>query len=244
MDSTKIPENSVLLSNASNVIAITAHEIKTPLTTITSIVDLLSAKLQADGHMSPFYEKNLARITSEIFLLNNMVDEMLTLNNIISGNIETKKEMIFVDDKLFSLKEQYSPLLQEGKELKITISGTPCRINASGSQITRILTNLISNAFKYAREASPEVHLDYQDQALVITVKDDGIGISPEDLPKLFLPYFRGNNTNGISGTGLGLFIVKTFTTANDGNISVNSELNKGTVFTLTFKYPDTSSVK
>jgi signal transduction histidine kinase len=239
MNSDHTSENNTLLNNASNVIAITAHEFKTPLTTITSIVDLLSAKLQADHHMNPFYEKYLSRITSEIFLLNNMLDEMLTINNILSGSIQTKKEIVSVEDLLYPLKEQYRAISEDQKELKITISGTPRKISASPGQITRILTNLISNAFKYAREESPEVHVDYQPDSLLISVKDDGIGIPDTDIPHLFQPYYRGSNTNGIQGTGLGLTIVKTFTTANDGNISVHSVPDKGTVFTLTFRYPD-----
>jgi signal transduction histidine kinase len=240
MNSIDSSASNELLNNASNVIAITAHEFKTPLTTITSIVDLLSAKLTADHHMNPFYEKYLSRITSEIFLLNNMLDEMLTINNILSGSIETKKEMIAVEEQVLSIKEQYRSLSEDVQELQITVSGTPRQILASPNQITRILTNLIGNAFKYSREHAPSVCLDYQEKALVITITDDGIGIPQEDQPHLFQPYYRGSNTNGIAGTGLGLTIVKTFTAANDGEISVSSEPDKGTVFTLTFRYPDT----
>lgn len=242
MDSTHTSESNALLNNASNVIAIAAHEFKTPLTTITSIVDLLSTKLQADHHMSPFYEKHLSRITAEIFSLNNMLDEMLTINNILSGSIETRKELLYVEDRLFPLKEQFHSLTDNSKALQITISGTPRKIFASPNQITRIFTNLVSNAFKYSRENAPAVHLDYQDNTLVITVTDDGIGIPAEDLPHLFQPYYRGSNTNGIAGTGLGLTIVKTFVTANDGYISVNSEPDKGTIFTVAFRYPVTYS--
>lgn len=240
MDSTHTSESNALLNNASNVIAITAHEFKTPLATITSLVDLLSTKLQADHHMNPFYEKNLSRITSEIFSLNNMLDEMLTINNILSGSIETKKELLYVEDQLLPLKEKFQSVADEGKPLQIIISGTPRKILASPSQIVRIFTNLVGNAFKYSRENAPAVHLDYQDSALIITVTDDGIGIPAEDLPHLFQPYYRGSNTNGIAGTGLGLTIVKTFVTANDGDISVSSEPDKGTVFTLVFRYPVT----
>ena len=240
MESTHISESSTLLSNASNVLAITAHEFKTPLTTIASIVDLLSIKLQADHYMNPFYEEQLSRITSEIFSLNNMLDEMLTIDNILSGHFEAKKELLYVEEQILPLKEQFRSLTDDRKTLQITVSGTPCKILANSGQLTRIFTNLVSNAFKFARENSPVVHLSYQDKALVITVSDDGIGIPAEDLPHLFEPYYRGSNTNGIAGTGLGLTIVKTFVTANDGNITVSSEPDKGTVFTLAFRYPDT----
>lgn len=238
MDSTRLSENSTLLNNASNVIAITAHEFKTPLTTITSIVDLVSTRLRAEHHMTPFYEKQLSRITSEIFSLNSMLDEMLTINNILSGNIESKKELLYIEDCLDLLKKQFDASCEDGNMMQITITGTPRQILASPGQITRILTNLISNAFKYARTNAPTIHLHYQEEKLTLSVADDGIGIPADDMPYLFQPYYRGSNTNGIAGTGLGLTIVKTFVTANGGDISVSSIPDSGTVFTLSFRYP------
>ncbi|MBW8683669.1 sensor histidine kinase [Chitinophaga rhizophila] len=240
MDSANHVENNALLSNASNVIAITAHEFKTPLTTITSVVDLLSAKLKADQHMNAFYEKQLARITTEVFSLNSMVDEMLTINNIVSGHIEAVKELIDLSNYVLPLKEQYHAYIEDNRQPEIVLTGTPKKIYASPAQITRILTNLVSNACKYSRDKAPVIHLDYQEHAAVITVSNDGIGIPEQDLPYLFDPYFRGSNTAGIAGTGLGLSIVKSFTAANNGNITVTSSPDKGTVFTLAFKYPDT----
>ncbi|UPK71935.1 sensor histidine kinase [Chitinophaga filiformis] len=238
MESTHTSEGSTLLNNASNVIAFTAHEFKTPLTTIASIVDLLSTKLRADSYMNPFYEQQLSRITSEIFSLNSMLDEMLTINNILSGSFEARKELLFVEEQIVPLQEKFRSFTDNSKTFKLTKSGTPCKIPANSAQLTRIFTNLISNAFKFSRENLPSVHLSYQEKRLVITVTDDGIGIPAEDLPHLFQPYYRGSNTNGIAGTGLGLTIVKTFVTANDGEISVSSEPDKGTVFTLVFRYP------
>jgi signal transduction histidine kinase len=240
MDSTHTPENSALLNNASNVIAVTAHEFKTPLTTITSIVDLISTKLRVDRYMNPFYEQQLSRITSEIFSLNSMLDEMLTINNILSGSFEAKKELLYAEEVLLPLKEQFRSFTDDNRTLQINVSGTPCKILANYGQLTRIFSNLVSNAFKFSRENPPAIHLSYEEKALVITVTDDGIGIPAGDLPHLFQPYYRGSNTHGIAGTGLGLTIVKTFVTANNGDITVSSEPDKGTVFTLVFRYPDT----
>ncbi|TWW00181.1 sensor histidine kinase [Chitinophaga pinensis] len=240
MNSTNSSGSDTLLSNASNVIAITAHEFKTPLATINSIVDLLTSKLQADHLMDAFYQKNLSQISSEIFALNSMVDEMLTINNILNGNIQSNKEMMDIGSLLPSLKEQYRAFPDDGRSLVIHITGTPREIFASPAQLLRIFSNLISNAFKYSRNNDPLMHLDYQDKTVVVTITDDGIGIPEADLPQLFQPYFRGSNTDGISGTGLGLSIVRSFITANEGTITVNSQPDKGTVFTVTFRYPDT----
>lgn len=240
MDSTNSSGSDTLLSNASNIIAITAHEFKTPLTTINSIVDLLTSKLQADHVMNAFYQQNLSRISSEIFALNSMVDEMLTINNILNGNIQSNREMMDPGSLLSPLKEQYQAFPDDGRSLIIHVTGTPKKICASAAQLSRVLSNLISNAFKYSRKSDPVLHLDYQEKKVVITITDDGIGIPEKDLPQLFQPYFRAGNAEGISGTGLGLSIVKSFITANEGDITVNSQPDKGTVFTVTFRYPDT----
>lgn len=242
MDTANPVDNNALLNKASSIVAITAHEFKTPLSTITAVVDLIAAKLQADGLMNSFYEKNLSRITSEIFSLNNMLDEMLTINNILSGSIETKKMVVAVESKLHTIKEQFQSFSRNDKILQINITGTPVPIFVSPVQLTHILTNLISNAFKYSRENDPVIHLLYKEKELEISIADDGIGIPEEDLPHLFEPYYRGSNTGGISGSGLGLAIVKTFVTANDGNITVHSKPGEGTVFTLTFRYPDSKT--
>lgn len=242
MDTANPVDNNALLNKASSIVAITAHEFKTPLSTITAVVDLIAAKLQADGLMNSFYEKNLSRITSEIFSLNNMLDEMLTINNILSGSIETKKMVVAVESKLHTIKEQFQSFTKNDKILQINITGNPVPIFVSPVQLTHILTNLISNAFKYSRENDPVIHLHYKEKELEISIADDGIGIPEEDLPHLFEPYYRGSNTGGISGSGLGLAIVKTFVTANDGNITVHSKPGEGTVFTLTFRYPDSKT--
>jgi signal transduction histidine kinase len=84
----------------------------------------------------------------------------------------------------------------------------------------------------------PSVELKYDEHALIITIEDDGIGIPAADLPYLFKPFYRGSNVDSIEGTGLGLHIVNNFVTANNGTITVKSEQDNGTIFTLEFPYP------
>jgi signal transduction histidine kinase len=232
------PEQQSLLHNASNIISVTSHELKTPLTAISATVELLSAKLQADDLLNAFYKKHLASITTEIFHMNSLLDEMLTLHNIISGSIETTKEYVDVQQVVLQLKEQYFTDATNNRTLEVHITGQSFHISVNKNQLARILINLIGNAFKFSISNNPVLLLDYQQEYLFIQITDDGIGIPAADLPYLFRPYYRGSNASGIDGTGLGLSIVKAFVKENEGDITVESIQGKGTIFRLSFKNP------
>jgi signal transduction histidine kinase len=224
-------------NNTSNIIAIVSHEFKTPLAAISSAVDLISARLHIDNYMDPFYKKNMSKITTEIFKLNAMLDEILTMSNILSNSVETKKEPVNVELVLNELKTQYFTDRKDAGTFKLKVSGNHQTIVADKKQLSTILTNLINNALKFSHKKMPDVTLNYGEQSLVLTIEDDGIGIPQQDLPHLFQPFYRGSNVDSIEGTGLGLHIVKNFVTANNGTITVQSEESKGTVFILEFKY-------
>jgi signal transduction histidine kinase len=111
------------------------------------------------------------------------------------------------------------------------------KIFTDQSIITQILHNLLINACKFSPESSDIIFeiIDHEKQ-IVINIVDTGIGIPVEDINSLFLPFFRCKNAGNIPGTGLGLAIVKHMSELIDSDISVKSELNKGSVFTLKIK--------
>lgn len=222
-----------------NFISMTSHEFRTPLTAIASAVDLLETRLQMDGLLNSFYQHNISKVSGEIFNLNTMLDEILTLSKIVSNNYEVKKTAVDVEQVLNYLKFQYFSERKDERVLNVKISGEPRKIYVDKSQLSKILTNLISNAFKYSVKKNPSIQLSYQKNKLLIKVFDYGIGIPAKDIPHLFNSFYRGSNVDHIEGTGLGLAIVKTFTEMNNGTIDVSSEENKGTTFTLTFRYED-----
>ena len=232
-----INQSISLLDNTSNIIAIISHEFKTPLTAISSAVELIAAKLHIDNYMDPFYKKNMSKITAEIFKLNSMLDEILTMSNIISNSVEIKKELTDVHEVLNDLKAQYFTDRKDARTFKIKVYGTHRKIYVDKKQLSTIFSNLINNALKFSHKKMPIVVLNYEEHTLIIKVEDDGIGIPPVDLPYLFKPFYRGSNVDSIEGTGLGLHIVNNFVTANNGKISVQSEQNTGTTFTLEFTY-------
>lgn len=237
-DNNNTDDTSSLLDNTSNLIAIISHEFKTPLTAISSAADLIAAKLHIDNYMDPFYKKNLSKITTEIFKLNSILDEILTMSNIISNSIEIKKELTDVHEILQELKAQYFTDRKDARTFKIKVSGTHVKIHADKKQLSTIFSNLLNNALKFSHKKMPVVELKFEEHAVIITIEDDGIGIPAADIPHLFQPFYRGSNVDSIEGTGLGLHIVRNFVTANNGKIFVTSELDQGTIFTLEFPYP------
>lgn len=229
----------------SNFISMASHEFKTPLAAISTAVDLLETKLQMDELMTPFYQRNISRISAEIFILNTMLDEILTISRIVSNNMEVKKQPVRVEQVINDIKYQYFSERKDDRVLDVTVSGSPREIYADKNQLSKIFTNLVGNAFKFSSKKNPSVKLSYQKRRLVVRVKDDGVGIPAQDIPHLFTSFYRGSNVDSIEGTGLGLSIVKTFVESNNGTITVKSEEHKGTTFILAFSYPsiNTSSV-
>lgn len=232
-----LEQERTLQEMKANFISMTSHEFRTPLTAIASAVDLLETRIRMDRMMNAFYRQNIAKISDEIFNLNTMLDEILTLSKIVSNNYEVNKTPVNVEQVVDYLKFQYFSERKDERKLEVKVTGEPRKIPADKEQLSKILTNLISNAFKYSTHENPQLKLHYHARKLVISVSDSGIGIPQKDIPHLFNTFYRGSNVDGIDGTGLGLAIVKTFTEMNGGEVKVTSEKGKGTKFTLTFRY-------
>ncbi|MFN7013917.1 MAG: sensor histidine kinase, partial [Bacteroidia bacterium] len=101
--------------------------------------------------------------------------------------------------------------------------------NGNMHLIRTALINVIDNACKYSPDKLARVELDFNSNKIKIKVKDNGIGISEEDLKKIFTPFYRCNNAKGFKGSGLGLALCKRIIEKYNGKITINSQLNKGT---------------
>jgi signal transduction histidine kinase len=123
-----------------------------------------------------------------------------------------------------------------GRKVQFNFKGNHFTVFADKNLMEYSLFNLLNNAFKYSEGAGDILlNLNSKNNEIEIQIIDFGIGIPEKDIPKLFNTFFRASNTEGIQGTGLGLYIVKTFTERNSGSIQVTSELGKGTQVTLNF---------
>lgn len=221
----------------SRFVSMTSHEFRTPLTTIKSNVELLQFQLnKTELSDNAKVNRNFERINSEIDRLNGLMNDILMIGRLESGKIPFKPIKTDLLAFCTDLLEQYQSGLTNGQQIGLTVSGKPVKTKMDINIYEHILGNLISNALKYSAEAlPPEVHLnfDHTPMHVEISVKDFGIGISEKDQKSLFESFFRAENVGNIQGSGLGLTIVKQFLDMHHATISVESELKKGSCFSI-----------
>jgi signal transduction histidine kinase len=118
--------------------------------------------------------------------------------------------------------------------IKVLTEGEPRRVPLDVKLMRQAVTNLLSNAVKYSPHGGiVKLHLVYEDQCVLIRVQDEGMGIPETDQKRLFDAFYRAGNVGNISGTGLGLPIVKRAVEAHKGTITVESKVGMGTTFTI-----------
>ena len=125
----------------------------------------------------------------------------------------------------------------EDQNIEFSVTGDSYNLQLDPNLLSQSLSNLLSNAIKYSPgKRGPKLLVDFNPEKVVVSVKDYGIGISEEEYPYLFEPFFRANNATDINGTGLGLSIAKEYVEINKGNILVKSVLGEGSCFEIIFK--------
>lgn len=208
-----------------------SHELRTPLTTISTSTDLL---LHYGSQLTP--EKRTYRLQKVKLQVKRMVallDEVLLIERLEDSNTKLSLEKRNVTSLVSELVEDYREQYADTHTilLKADVSAEK-RIDAR--LLRQAISNLLSNALKYSPEGGTVTATVCQAaDALRISVRDSGIGIPADDLPKLFTKFHRANNTGAIPGTGLGLAITKRAAEMHAGTIDVTSVVGKGTTFTL-----------
>jgi two-component system nitrogen regulation sensor histidine kinase NtrY len=205
-----------------------AHEIKNPLTPIKLTAERVKKKSQIinDEGMKMLLEKSMDTVINEVNELYLLVNEF----NSFARHSELKKEYFelndFFDD-ILNIYQQSHPNVLFSYNTNTNIS-----IRADKSQFKRVFYNLINNSLQAFNKDNPEISIsvEYQNHMVQITYRDNGSGIAPNDISKIFIPYFSKKT----EGTGLGLAIVKKIIEEHNGKIVVKSELGKYTEFIIT----------
>jgi signal transduction histidine kinase/CheY-like chemotaxis protein/HPt (histidine-containing phosphotransfer) domain-containing protein len=221
----------------SDFLANMSHEMRTPL---NAIIGLSELTLDADG-VGGEAEENLIKIYNAGMMLLSLINDILDLSKIESGKFELiaaeydtpsliNDTITFNVVRIGSKPIKFKPIIDQ--EL-------PDRLFGDEMRVKQVFNNLLSNAFKYTKKGSVDwtvsFERDGQDVWLISSVKDSGIGISPENIEKLFTDYSQVDTRSNrkIEGTGLGLAITKRLVELMGGTISVESEYGQGTTFTV-----------
>lgn len=217
----------------SSFISMASHEFRTPMTTIRTSVELLQKfdHELTDQKRDDYFERIKAAIRQIIHLL----DEILLLDSGEAGGLRYQPKPLdlekfcaeLMEDLRFSHSQHYTITAECEGDCSIAVM--------DAALLWHILTNLLSNAIKYSPTGgSVRFSLMCQSGTATFRVQDHGLGIPLKDQSHLFETFYRCSNVGKIQGTGLGLAIVKKCVDLHQGDIQVNSELGKGTMFTVT----------
>ncbi|HEY0670507.1 MAG TPA: ATP-binding protein [Sphingobacteriaceae bacterium] len=211
-------------------IGMVSHELKTPLTSLKAYTQMLLARGKKNN--DDFNISALSKIERQVNKMSAMINGFLNVSRLESGKIYLEKQN-------FNLDELVSEIIEETMLFTSshTITFAPCApipVYADRDKIGHVISNLLSNAIKYSpKRRDIEVKCELIDNCAQVSVKDEGMGIKPQFIDRLFEPYFRveSHHTQHISGFGIGLYISAEIIKRHGGKIWVNSESGKGSTF-------------
>lgn len=208
-----------------------AHDLRSPITRIRGIAEttLTTAKGSSD------YELTIGSIIEESDRLLDMINMMLDISEAEAGISKLNKSEIDCSGLVKEACELFQPLADDKGIRVVTELGNNITIYADNKKLQRVVANLLDNAVKYSQSKGDIIISTYEEgNNVVITVKDSGIGITPEDLPHIFKRFYRCDSSRSRTGTGLGLSWSQAIIQSHGGNITVSSTPDEGSLFTIT----------
>ncbi|MES2765416.1 MAG: PAS domain S-box protein [Bacteroidota bacterium] len=217
----------------SRLVSTISHEFRTPLTGVLMSAELLEA-----------YSENMTKEqrNTEIYKIKSRVDDLVSLLNdfLLQSSATTLRErfipsVVSIDEIARKTASAIQEMLVGRKQvLHLDIENNLPQTMGDRRILQYIINNLLSNASKYSG-AGGRIDFEVKNAAdtIIISIKDEGIGIPPGEIAKLFAPYYRASNVGNISGTGLGLSTVKEFVDLHNGTITIESEPGKFTICTV-----------
>jgi two-component system, OmpR family, phosphate regulon sensor histidine kinase PhoR len=233
-----VSEERLARQAGAEFVAQVSHELKTPLTTITTFSELLLgyAKLSDKDRVEA-----VNTIHSEVERATYLINNLLNISRLETGTLPIERQRVKIQDLLRDIVERMrkgGPARQVQVELKVASDLGFARLDKDLFRIA--IDNLLNNAVKYSRPGGRVVLTaeKLSDSQMKINISDQGIGISPEDCERVFEKYYRSRNkeVTSRSGHGLGLYLAKRIVELHHGTISVHSELGKGTEFSIQFE--------
>jgi signal transduction histidine kinase len=217
-----------------NFLRLVTHDLKTPVARIQGLAEMVLRR--AASKLDESDCRSLEHITQSTEELNHFITSVLELTKVESDRVVLNLETKDVNQIVERLLERFEPQ-SKSMDIRLVTDLEPLfPIRLDSSLIMKVLTNIVDNAMKYSPPGS-EVLIKTADlgETIEISVKDQGIGLSPEELDSLFTRFYRAKNdqTTKVSGTGLGLYLTKFFVEAHRGRVEVASEKGVGSEFKI-----------
>ncbi|MDX1414522.1 MAG: HAMP domain-containing sensor histidine kinase [Candidatus Promineifilaceae bacterium] len=201
-----------------DLIAWASHDLRTPLTSIRVRVEALNDGVVEDVQSQRRYYRD---VLSDVMALNIIIDDLLELAQLDAGGMHLEMSKVSLRDLLSDNQDRFSPLAEKrGINLRVEIGKEVDPVSLNATKISRVLDNLLSNALRHTPEGGEILTKAVRDGGIVqVTVEDTGPGFDPDDLPRLFEQFYRGEQARSrtTGGAGLGLAIVKGIIEAHGG---------------------------
>lgn len=222
----------------SRFVSMASHQFRTPLAAILANTETLS--VYRERMDSSQIDMRLDRIRKQVLYMKDIMEDVLELARIQANQLQYQPVVGDLGALCQEIIEDFEH--QKGYRDRIVYSGpeNPLTAEFDPHLMHHVISNLIHNALKYSSHEQPVyVHFSQTDAGITLSVKDQGIGIQPDDLKHLFKPFYRAANVGAITGTGLGLSITKQVIDAHGGTVHVESTPESGTVFMVTLPQKD-----
>ena len=220
------------LRSRDEFISIASHELKTPLTALKLKLDLLQRQIQKETNSERMNEMVKSAL-QQAFRMNELIEKLLDITQIRAGVMELNYEEISIWDSVQKIISQtHEPMRAAQCELKVEIDKSTT-VLTDRIRFEQILTNLLTNAIKYAPSSLIEILASIQGDELSIGVRDHGPGMEESVLKSIFNRFDRGRAPKNTQGLGLGLYIAKSLAVAQGGDLRAESTLGRGTLFQL-----------
>ncbi len=218
-------------------VSMASHEFRSPISYIHRNIGLLRNNIEA---LDPAeVRQRLSKIQSQAEHLTSLLEDVLTIGKASAVNTRIKPNMILVDLREFlnRIIDEVQSNTNQTHRVQLDFPGAGLPMQSDENLLRNIFVNLLTNAIKFS-PGKDIVMLNVMPDTSFVTceVRDFGLGIEQEDLPRVFDPFHRGENVKGIKGTGLGLPIVKKAVETLGGEVTVDSKAGEGTLFTVKLK--------
>ncbi|MCV6593236.1 MAG: ATP-binding protein [Silicimonas sp.] len=222
-------------------VANVSHELRTPLTAVLGFIETLRGAARNDPDAR---DRFLSIMEAEASRMNRLVSDLLSLSRVESEGRMRPTTLVQLTPVVQSVKSTLATLIEEqGTELQLIGLDEGYAVPADADQLGQVVSNLLENAIKYSgRDKRVTLRLSFQEahpmirgDAVLLSVEDEGDGIDPVHIPRLTERFYRidSHRSRELGGTGLGLAIVKHIVNRHRGRLQIDSEIGKGSVFTV-----------